>query len=331
MPVPGRVNEDAWLVLESAIPPGYVMAAVIDGASARFTIPKLVEAINEVAPGSTAAAFTADLTRSSLIRQLNNQPDLPLPTALLVANQELQQAIANIIGDFSAEYLLSLADIPAGSEDPRRIRLALPAAVVTLVRLDVTRRQLEYAHAGDTALLEIRRNGEVICHTSDQMGRYDNAVLQYAVRLRREKDLPHLSDAVSLPEVRRLDIENGLRHNYVDEFGRTQPGEGCGVIDGLPELADYIESGSIPIDPEQTAGLCLLSDGLQLPAPLNETAAQAEARLQLTGDLLRTRGVRGLFEAVREMAQSDPHLDQYPRMKVQDDATGVYLEILTKE
>ncbi|MEW5961018.1 MAG: protein phosphatase 2C domain-containing protein [Chloroflexota bacterium] len=326
-PIPGRVNEDAWLVLESALSPGYVIAAVIDGASARFTIPKLVAAVNRDAPGSTAAAFAASLVRTSLIRQLNSRPDLPLPAALLAANQELQQAMANIIGGFSPEYILELAGIPAGEKDPRRMRLALPACVVTLARLDVTRRQLEYAHAGDTALLEIRRDGSVVGHTSDQMGRYDGAVLKYAERLHQEQGLAHLSEAIGRPEVRRLDIENGLRHNYVDEAGRTHPGEGCGVLNGLPELADYIERGTIRVEPDHTAGFCLLSDGLQLLAPLDETTAHFEARRREMGALLRTQGVRGLFEAVRQMAEADPYYEVYPRMKAQDDASGIYLEI----
>lgn len=317
-------------MLETAISPGYVIAAVIDGASARFTIPKLDQALKTEAPGLTAAAFAAERVRASLIDQFNNQPDLPLSTALLIANDELQRTIADIIGGFSEDYILSLTQIPGAEEDTRRVRLALAGCVVTVVRLDTAYQLLEYAHVGDTSLLEIRRDGEVICHTSDQMGPYDAEVLQSATRLREEKGLPHLRDAISLPEVRWMDIENGLRHNYVDESGRTQPGQGCGVIDGLPELADYIESGAIPIDPTQTAGFCLMSDGLQLLAPPDETADEAKARLRRTGNLLKAQGVRGLFEAVWEMAESDPHFDKYPRMKALDDATGIYLEFLTK-
>lgn len=330
-PVPNRVNEDAWLVLESPIAPGYVIAAVVDGASSRYTIPNLEQALNADWSGVSAAAFAAACVRTSLVSRLNSQPDMPLPAALLAANQELRHRIADIVGGFSTEYILSLTDIPGAKDDPRRVRLALPACVVTLVRIDTTRRQLEFAHAGDTSLLEIRRDGEVICHTSDQMGSYDAEVLLYATRLQEERDLPHLSSAISLAEVRRMDIENGLRHNYVDEFAQTHPGDGTGVINGLPELTDYIESGTVSVDPAQTVGFCLLSDGLQLLAPLGETPIQTEARLRQTGALLRSHGVRGLFEAAQQMAESDPYFDQYPRMKAQDDATGVYLEILAKE
>lgn len=328
---PNRVNEDAWLILDSAEAPGYVIAAVIDGAGTRLTIPVFREKLVQGYHSLSAAAFAAGQVRTSLISQFNNQPNLSLRTALLTANDALRKAISNIIGDFSPEHILALADSLSENEDPRRIRLALPACVVTLVRLDYTNRQLEYAHVGDTSLLEIRHDGQVIRHTTDQMGPYDEAVLHQAAQLRQEKDLPHIADAVALPEVRRLNIENGLRHNYADTQGHTHPGDGCGVLNGLPELADYIETGTLPVDPAQTAGFCLLSDGLELLAPLNETAQQQDDRLRQMGALIKSRGLSGLFDALQQMITADSHFDQYPRMKMQDDATGVYLQILDRQ
>lgn len=329
-PIPNRINEDAWLTLESREPPGYMIAAVIDGAGERLALPSLKAELEKNHNGLTSAAFAAGQVRRSLVSQFNAEPERSLRTALLRANETLREAVTEAIGGFSPEHVLAAAEMPADSE-PRRMRLALPACVVTLVRLNYSQQLLEYAHGGDTSLLEIRRNGEVICHTTDQMGPYDQAVLSLAARLRDNLNLPHIVDAVRLPEVQMLNLENGLRHNYVDEQGRTQPGEGCGVIDGLPELVDYIETGSISIDPVETEGFCLMSDGLELMAPLAETSDQTEARLRQTGALLRSQGVRGLFRAVQQMAKSDPYFDQYPRMKAQDDATGIYLEILEKE
>jgi len=324
-------NKDAWLVLENISPPGYVIAAVIDGAGARLKIPKLEAALQEHYHSITAAAFAAAQVRTSLISQLNARPGMSLQSALLGANKALRESLIEIIGDFSAKNILALADGLSENEDPRRIRLALPACVVTLARLDYTHHQLDYAHAGDTSLLEIRHDGDVIRHTTDQMGPYDEAVLHQAAHLRQIKGLPHIADAVALPEVRRLNIENGLRHNYVDTQGHTHPGDGCGVLDGLPELADYIETGTLPADPAQTAGFCLLSDGLELLAPLNETAQQQDDRLQQMGALIKSRGLSGLFEALQQMITADSHFDQYPRMKMQDDATGVYLQILDRQ
>ena len=66
---------------------------------------------------------------------------------------------------------------------------------------------------------------------------------------------------------------------------------------------------------------------MELLAPMDESPTQTEARLNRTGQILKTRGVNGLFETIQEMAQSDPDFDQYPRMKFMDDATGVYLRL----
>jgi hypothetical protein len=329
-PLPNRINEDAWLALQTTEPPGYVIVAVIDGAGGRLTLPPLQARLDRERRGLSPAAFAATWVQNSLVAQFNSDPGRSLPEALLTANETLRAMIADTIGDFSAENILAMAGLPADS-DPRRMRLALPACVVTLIRLDCTHQQLEFAHAGDTCLLEVRRSGEAISHATDQMGPYDENALKLAAQLQQARGIRHLAEAVWLFEVQQLNLENGLRHNYVDEQGRTWPGAGCGVINGLPELADYLEVGTIPVDPDQTAGFCLLSDGLQLLAPLSETSAEIATRWRQTGVIVRHRGLRGLYNTIHQMADADEHFDQYPRFKSLDDATGVYLQFSGKK
>ena len=215
-PIPNRGNEDTWLALELNQPPGTVIAAVIDGAGARLALPPLQTALAQHHQGISAAAFASQTTQTSLLKQLVDQPDLALDGALLKANETLREKITGIIGGFSAEHILSLTGEPTTS-DPRRVRMALPACVVTPMRLNKATGQLDFAHAGDTSLLEIRRNGEVIRHTFDQMGAYDAAALKLAVDLQKARNLPHLADAINLSDVQQLNNKNGLRHNYVDE------------------------------------------------------------------------------------------------------------------
>ena len=93
----------------------------------------------------------------------------------------------------------------------------------------------------------------------------------------------------------------------------------------------YLEVGTIPVDPDQTAGFCLLSDGLQLLAPLAETPVEMAARWRRSGAILRNRGLRGLYETIDRMAATDEHFDQYPRFKFLDDATGIYLQFSGKK
>ncbi len=319
-----RINEDAWLALELPTPARVVIAAVIDGAGVRLTLPPLEAYLKEEHHGLTAAAFAATTVRVSLLSQFTADPTRSLRAALLVANETLRQAVTAAIGDFSPAHILSLAGEPPNG-DPRRARLALPACVVTLLRFNYTTQHLDFAHAGDTGLLEIRRDGDVITHTTDQMGPYDRATLQLAARLQQERDLPHFVDTVRLANVQRFNIENGIHHNYVDEQGCAHPGQGCGVIDGLPELDAYIETGSLAVTPQKTHGFLLHSDGLGLLAPLNETTTQRADRIRQTAALLQEGGLRRLFDAVYQMAETDTYFDQYPRIKRHDDATGIYL------
>ena len=284
-PEPGRVNEDTWLVVESLEPPGFVVAAVIDGAGTRLPLQPFEAILKERYRGLTAAALAAGTVRTSLMAQFTAQPDLSLPAALLRANEDLRGVVAEAIGGFSLELILDKAGMPAG-EAPRRARLALPVCVATLMRLNQTTQELDYAHAGDTSLLEIRRDSTVLRYTTDQMGPYNQETLRVADLLRRTTNLPHMVDAINTPEIRQMDIETGLRHNYVDTQGYTQPGEGSGAINGLPELAAYIECGKLAVDPDQTEGICLLTDGLELLTPLEETVTETEDRLRRMGSLL---------------------------------------------
>jgi hypothetical protein len=293
---------------------------VIDGASARLIPAALADALGRRSP----AVLAAETARASLLQQLNQDCRLDLSQALLKANQALAEQVAALVGGFDEAHLLSLMGEPPGA-DPRRARLALPACVATAARLDLQANRLEFAHAGDTSLIEVLRSGETLRHTRDQMGPFDQAMLRQAAAARQAAGLEHLRQAIRLPQVREIDLENGLRHNYQDEQGRTHPGQGCGVLDGLPALADYLETGILEIDPQRTLGYCLLSDGLELLAPLDETPAQAAARLRRSGEILARDGLGGLYKAMRRMAAGDPDFDEYPRAKAQDDATGVWM------
>lgn len=325
-PVKGRVNEDAWLVLDSPAYPSLVTIAVIDGAGVRKPLPSLVSGIKKYYPSLTPSAYVAYLLKTSLLDQLRREPERPLSEALITANETLRRAIEQIIGSFDPIKILAELNEPLGGE-PRNIRLVLPACVVTVARLDLTNCQLNFAHLGDTSLLELCHDGEAIQHTTDQMAPFDKAAFEAVADLQRRRGLPHFKDAVMLPEGRRFIIESGLQLNYVDTYGKTNRQQGCGVIDGLPEVADYIETGIVTIDPERTLGFVLLSDGLELLSSPGEKMAQRKQRLRRTARLIRRSGLCGLYDAMSKMAESDVHLDRYPRSKVQDDATGIYVRI----
>ena len=323
--VKNRINEDAYLLWES---PGYldsVVSAVIDGAGMRLPFPALTNKLHRLWPTLSAASFAANTVKKSVLKQIQKEPERDLREVLLTANDDLYKEIEKVIGKFDIYDELSKVG-SAWANDSRNIRLILPACAVTLTRLDLVNGNMDFAHLGDTSLLEIRHNGKVIRHTTDQMGEFDQTAFKLILDYQKRESLPSFRDAVMTDEGRQFVIKSGIHLNYVDEHGKTKINEGCGVINGLPEARDYIETGTIPVDPSKTLGFVLMSDGLELLPPLQEDVLQQESRINLVGSIVQNMGIRELYNRMSIMAENDPLFDTYPRTKLKDDATGIFLQ-----
>lgn len=323
--VTDRVNEDRWLVVEPPAFPNLVTFAVIDGAGIRIKLPTLVNWLAEQRAGLSASAYVGTLLKAHLSEVFLKDPEISLSQALIQANEYIRLSIEEIIGNFDPDQLF-LEFNDKLDDNLRDVRLILPACVLTLARLNTVTRQLEYVHLGDTVLLEFRRDGRVLKHTTDQMGQFDQVAFEKVLALKKELMLNHFRDAVKLPEGRRFIIESGLRLNYTDVNGSADRLNGCGVINGMREMENYIESGLISIDPDTTLGFALLTDGLELPAPLYEEDEQRASRNLRIADLIQNRGLRGLYDEVVKMTDEDMYFDLYPRTKIRDDATGIYIQ-----
>lgn len=359
-PVPKeRINEDAWLFMPAQVETGrreYVIAAVMDGVSARlshalFSLPSR-HGGEHLTPGALAANFVRD----SLCETLLHVPEIPLHNALLKVNARFRAYIDDLVPG-------GIAGLASTFQDERDVRLVLPACVLTLVRLhfDPHLRAIEYAHAGDTALLVVHKDGRVMVPTPDQMGRFDAQVVARGWMMAHLHDSVNgnLRDYVSTPEVRDVDIRNGMRHNYIDEKGQPHPSAGCGVIDGLPELSSYIVAGTIP--GEDVDLICLVTDGMMWPPTADEVALLLEmqqsgkhsvAQARPVADsirsanasdpqaefariennryaemvrILRDGGMSGLLQRIRIVEQDDAGYDRFPRLKLHDDATGILM------
>ncbi|HVU13854.1 MAG TPA: hypothetical protein VHD90_21400, partial [Phototrophicaceae bacterium] len=172
-------------------------------------------------------------------------PLLPPEAILLKANHALREQIASVYGSFDAQHLIEQeAHLQASITDERSIRLALPAAAATIVQIQVETLQASFAHASDTCLVAFEQGGKVLQLTDAQMSQHDQAALNTGARIQRELGLNHFADAIVQPQVRQHNLDNALFHNYVDLQGNTDRSLGVGVIDGLPELADYIQTGT---------------------------------------------------------------------------------------
>ena len=173
--VKDRINEDAWLVWESPGFLGSIVCAVIDGAGIRLPFGHLERGLKKLWPSLSPAAFAANIVKGSLLEQIQRDPRCSLREVVLTANKDLHQQINRIVGRFNVENVLSELGEP-WANDPRNIRLILPACAITLMRLDLVNGIVDFAHLGDTSLLEIRHGGKVTRHTTDQMGKFTSFV-----------------------------------------------------------------------------------------------------------------------------------------------------------
>ena len=330
--VPDRLNEDAWLAMQAGPLGETIVMAVIDGATTRLTPPALERYLATQPEKLTPAAYSARLARDSLARQIGTGMPSELRTLLLEANADLGRDLIRLLGaltldamDFPEEIQATVAD------DPRMVRLGLPASVVTVAEYDPLPHRLRYAHAGDALLLVVYRDGHVSVPTRANDPRTDHALMQTALKMRDYyPDLP-FCELVQLPEVQHRNLTNALHHNYVDEHGLPQPSRGVGVIDGLPELRYFVQTGEVAL--EDAALVCVMTDGLEWPASAQEVFADdpdqaaelCEQRCTFMGEQIAGHGLSGYLERLRQAEAGDPDFERYPRMKTHDDATGVLL------
>lgn len=355
---PDKVNEDGWAIVED---PTWVIAAVIDGASARGILSSLKAFLGQQGFNQPAAWVTT-VVRRQFYQTFTTQPQDPLREALLTANQtvrvglEAAPSMAEIYewlehGPIEPlPHMLQHCSPSLATEiqqtftslfpeerwqqlelDTRYLRLLLPACVTTVVRLDLSRETFDFAHVGDTALLKVDNSGDVHLLTQDQMGHFDDEALEKVWQAVQQpgNQVDNVAQAVErVPSVRETNLLNGRRHNYVDEQGRTQPSEGCGVINGLTALKDYIQTGQGVLNP--SGRLYLLSDGLTLPlSPPRETpSARIQDNLIGWTKALHQGDLQALLRHLWSLTEADTSRNIFPRFKHCDDATALLITMI---
>lgn len=329
-------EQDAWVA--SRADQGELLLAVIDGAGIRVPLgqgepPDSQELVDLVAASLVAGASGGvrrtpaerleganEAARSHLRSYPAYQAIWSLlesrPEPLLHALGDMPKALAARI---EAAYQAALGDLDA--LDTRYLRLVLPACVLTVASVDLASGSVEFAHLGDTVLLRVGP-GSVSRVTQDQMGRFDDLALAVARAMVAQSKADSIAVADSLLDVKRRDILNGVRHNYVDEDGSVVAQDGCGVINGQKEMTAFIQSGSFVPDAGEV--IALLSDGMALPLRVPEVEGVVPEGL-----VADWRGALERLDPSRLVASLDAILDldqnaaAFPRLKDRDDATAV--------
>jgi hypothetical protein len=356
---PSQVNQDGWAAVENPIPPGWILAAVIDGASIRGTLPSLVAYLSGQEHVLEPAVWATSIVRCALYHTFTIHTPSSPSDAILAANRALRSAaeavpsMAQVYRLLERETIEPLPDAlnrcpgPLMAElqqvftslfpkdqwrvlDTRYLRLMLPACVTTVVRLNVPTGDFDFAHAGDTALMQVDTTGHVHLLSQDQMKEFDNNALQLALDAVQQEDnqINTVAEAVqAIPAVKTTNALNGLRHNYVDENGHTHPEKGCGVIDGLEVLSDYVQTGRGILSPGHR--LYLMSDGMTLPLSQSRSPVPAPVRdsIEEWKRALQGGNLMDLLKSTRHITSIDTSYNVFPRLKQQDDATALVITI----
>lgn len=325
---PNRANEDAFVAYQRDDGQPKIVIAAIDGATSVARFAPLQDYLDQERNGITPAGLAATVARDAILAQLGaadtSNDNIDPKQLILQANQALRQLLDQVASQiFDAKELLSVQSEHATLlDDPRKIRLFLPAAVLTVAMIDTDVELLRFAHAGDTALLVCYEDGHVEVPTQNHVDmNYESALAMASKVVLREGQ--SMLDAVNDPFIRALDRDHRIYHNYVDGNGKTAPKQGIGVVNGLPQLEDYILTGMVMM--AGVEAVITVSDGFLWPSPLHETSTQRQARLDQMWDNIRRKGVRGYVSMLRAEERADATREKYPRFKLHDDATGVVL------
>lgn len=317
-PLPNRINEDSYYFGESN---GTIIASVIDGATPRLAL-KTMEKLFSEYKANNGATYASRIVSGICGQNFSYDPK----QILLNANHILRQNMTSIYGDLKAETILAHEpELQSFIKDHRYIRLALPVAVATIIRIQMDKLIVSYAHAGDTHLFLFKSNGDIEQLTKSQMTQHDQAALKEAQIIRKENSLAHISDAIEDPRVQQRNLDNALYHNFVDPLGDTDITKGVGVINGMVELEHYIQVGEFELS--DVTGIFLATDGAILPSSLTESKEEAYEKFQSMRHIIENKGLDEYLQELRRIETSDHFFDTYPRFKLHDDATAIYMEI----
>lgn len=190
----------------------------------------------------------------------------------------------------------------AGIDTSRKEQLWCAGAVV--VRIRDTR--VEYAQAGDCILVAMYRDGTFRVVTRDQL-----APIDLETQTLWAKAAAELGFRDAIWERVKPQIVRGRR--------TANTPSGYAVLNGEEIFADYVEYGAI--NRLQLDALLLMTDGLYVPKPPGERPFDAEE----TARHIASMGLEPYVRWLIRREQSDPQCLRYPRVKMSDDKTAVWI------
>lgn len=221
---------------------------------------------------------------------------------------QLALAIASRITDHARD-LTSVAEagIAEVTREHQLVPGDSPSSTLTLLRWSDAAHPLEGFVLADTVLVVRLHDGTVLTRCDDRIDRF-SADLQAGYRARLAAGSGYDT------EHRRL--MDQLRDHQAK--GRNQPG-GFWVAEAQPYAAH--EALTVAINPGDVRDAAILSDGASAAVDVYGRFPNWTTALDVMGE----RGPGAVIGAVRAVEADDAQARRWPRAKVHDDATAVYL------
>lgn len=245
-----------------------------------------------------------------------------------LASRTLKQYFEDLtVGDTASDSLL-----PYVVEANRRLRRQMAEAGIdtnrkealwtsALAVIRVRDRYIDYAQVGDCMIIAQYEDGTIRVLSRDQVAHMD----KISKNAREEGIRQGFTTREQLWDiVKPILLNNRTQMNTI---------EGYSVMSGEPEVADFIEYGRI--NRIRLKSLLLVTDGLFLPS---DGGAEGEGAPPVGGrhadayaELLSRIAESSLETYARELIQlesEDKECQRYPRFKVSDDKTAIWIQFL---
>lgn len=208
-----------------------------------------------------------------------------------------------LVAQANLRLFQAMKDADVDMDDPS----ALWTCALALLR--VGDGSVEYAQVGDCMAAALYDDGSVRVLTRDQVDHIDQESRQVWIEgvrsgIARRDALWEMVKPIIMKNKERMNKENGF----------------C-VLNGRPETAHWIEYGKI--NRSGLAALLIVSDGLFLPYSLDGTSRPGMDELMVR---IREEGLHGYAEWLMALEAEDAECQVYPRFKVSDDKTGIWIE-----
>jgi hypothetical protein len=275
------------------------------------------QGIFAVIDGATGLDGLSGSIASGIIRKALQEEEGGLLERVLKGNATLAEKAVEAIHDPKVN---SIQDI----EKQQRSCCAMAAIELsTSSRHDVIK--MNYVTAADCLLFVQYKNGHIHQVNYDDIDHFDQKGLDLAMEQWKnhviEDENPNDWESLKITQTMK-GIREIVDPILLQNRKSLNTSEGYGIIDGSPEVGDFLATGTIPLVNVQK--ILLLTDGLKIHSHRHE---KIENEWLHTAKLAFEHGLDYLEKEILDIEENDPACYEYPRFKQHDDKTGILIHL----